>query len=580
MIVSRPGLLVLTALVALSAFGCGQQPKAPDIAPDIAAVFDGGSLPIAEVETFLRGEAQNASTDASQGWLERYRRGAQALAARRWVLADDPSTEVMRAELGQEFILLSCNITAEVFATTEQEEEMPSADNEEALRDLFETNAALFEQPEKRLVWHLFKRHDDVSMQEDTAAFLSSLRERLQAGEPFRDLAREHSDSENRTLGGHIGWMEPGKLPPALEEVVFALDSETTSEPILNGHGGLLLYVSDIVPPVSISFEEARPMLASRLREVTSMATMASLAARAPASNDDLILDRDQLLGQFQQPSAEPAIMRIGETELTLERLREMVEPFLESGIQLIPIADRLVEIYQSQVDHQKVCRLAEAEGFLDSAAQKGVEQRIRRLSLARLVDHRLEARIREQIDRDPDAIRRFYQDNRHLYQSPLQLLVGGLAMAAGSDPETRLIELEQLRGALQSGAITIEEASQRPDIGVLEPTWMGPSGLALLEPKIRLYLTKLNGPGFTAPFRQSGTLQLLQVAERREPQPLTFAEVQDQVREDYFARRQQQIFGDVMDEILGEAQFVFNQTGVERHLADLGLGASRDPAS
>ncbi len=574
----RVGIVLIAGLTALA---CRQQPAAPDIAADIAAVFEDGSLAIAEIETFLRSEAQSAEADPSEAWADRYRRASQVLAARQWVLADDPSTETIREELGQDFILLSCNITAEVFANTQQGEEVSSrADREEELRALYDANVALFDQPEKRMVWHIFKRHEDATKTDETAAFLNSLRERLTAGEPFRDLAREHSDSENRTLGGNIGWMELGKLPPPLEKVVFALEPETTSEPILNEHGGLILYVSDIVPAISISFEEARPMLAGRLRETANLETLAELAARAPTDEDDLILEREELLEQFRQPTAEPVIMRVGDAELTLERLKEMAEPYLESGVQLIPVVDRLVELYQGQVDHQRVCRLAEAEGFLDSAAQKAVEQRIRRLALARLVDHRLEARIWSRIDREPDAIRGFYEDNQHLYQSPLQLLVGGLAMNVGSDPEARLLELEQLRGALQTGGMTIEEASARPDVAALEPGWIGPSGLALLEPKIRLYLTKLNGPGFTAPFQQSGTLQLLQVVERREPKPLSFAEVSDQVREDYFARRQQQVFGEVMDELLGEAGFVFNEPGVEAYLEGLGLAAPAEPAS
>ena len=55
--------------------------------------------------------------------------------------------------------------------------------------------------------------------------------EKLKAGVKFDDVAREFSEDKARA-GGSLGWKGRGDLDPVVEEVVFALESSTTTSPV------------------------------------------------------------------------------------------------------------------------------------------------------------------------------------------------------------------------------------------------------------------------------------------------------------------------------------------------------------
>ncbi|CEJ89412.1 Putative Peptidyl-prolyl cis-trans isomerase, PpiC-type [[Torrubiella] hemipterigena] len=54
--------------------------------------------------------------------------------------------------------------------------------------------------------------------------------EKLRDGVKFDEVAREYSEDKARQ-GGALGWKTKGSLDPEFEEVAFALDASTTSNP-------------------------------------------------------------------------------------------------------------------------------------------------------------------------------------------------------------------------------------------------------------------------------------------------------------------------------------------------------------
>ena len=232
--------------------------------------------------------------------------------------------------------------------------------------------------------------------------------------------ARNDSNSENRQLGGHLGWVEPSKLPAALEEVVFSLPTSGTSEPLPTAGGAFLVHVSDVILGVEVSKAEARRASVARLRE----------------------------LALEPEPSLEAA-------EAQLRELREAL------------VAARL---------------------DLDGAVQE----------------------------------------------------------LRGRGFETEAVEAR----------------------------WLDPVALRALEPKVRAYLTQLADTGHTVPFHLNGVLQLLHVAERREPSPLPFADVRERVVQDYYQRHRQRLYQELASELLDEAGFLFYEELLRRHLDSLGVAS------
>jgi hypothetical protein len=76
-----------------------------------------------------------------------------------------------------------------------------------------------------------------------------SLRDRIAAGESFADLARAHSiDARTRAAGGQLDPVTWGTLPPAFEEVVFALTPGALGGPFAYGERWHIVRLDSITP--------------------------------------------------------------------------------------------------------------------------------------------------------------------------------------------------------------------------------------------------------------------------------------------------------------------------------------------
>lgn len=71
--------------------------------------------------------------------------------------------------------------------------------------------------------------------------------ERVQAGAPFTEEAREHSKGATASNGGDVGYFKRGVLAPAIEERVFSLQVGAITEPIKTKQGFVILKVTNHV---------------------------------------------------------------------------------------------------------------------------------------------------------------------------------------------------------------------------------------------------------------------------------------------------------------------------------------------
>jgi len=89
---------------------------------------------------------------------------------------------------------------------------------------------------------------DGVDRTRDEAKeFAEELQGRIEGGENFEDLAKEHSDGPSGTDGGSLGSFGRGAMVPAFEEAAFALAEGEISEPVETQFGFHLIR-ADKVP--------------------------------------------------------------------------------------------------------------------------------------------------------------------------------------------------------------------------------------------------------------------------------------------------------------------------------------------
>lgn len=105
------------------------------------------------------------------------------------------------------------------------------------------------------------------------------IREELQKGAPFAELATRHSLSPDARVGGDLGWFARGEMPPPFDEVCFRLAPGRISDVVESAYGFHVFLVQEKEASREVAeserFKEAEARI---LREKTLEAQSAFLA--------------------------------------------------------------------------------------------------------------------------------------------------------------------------------------------------------------------------------------------------------------------------------------------------------------
>jgi len=241
--------------------------------------------------------------------------------------------------------------------------------------------------------------------------------------------------------------------------------------------------------------------------------------------------------------------------------------PFLEAAPQ---------QLYPEAVLERRLFLHAAATGFAERPeVAEAVDRQLQAAARAALFATRMEEAIRREIDHDPEALETFYDNNRFLYQSPLRVKLQTLSVPVVRDTERQMAAVEEVHREVVAGTTDLAAAAARLGGTVTDLGWLDAEALVRIEPKVKVYVLDLRSTGYTVPFQLNRRLNIIRVEEREEPRVLPFEEIADRVRDDYFARHQQQLFARVVERILTAADFVFFEDSVR---AALTLPGAEDP--
>ncbi len=122
----------------------------------------------------------------------------------------------------------------------------------------FDSNRGLYMAPEQRAASHILLETDGDT--EAKIAELNALKERIEAGEDFGELAKEFSaDIGSSENGGSLGQFGRGTMVGAFEDTLFAMTEEgALSDPVETDFGVHLIRLDEIVPEAGKPFEEVK----------------------------------------------------------------------------------------------------------------------------------------------------------------------------------------------------------------------------------------------------------------------------------------------------------------------------------
>ncbi len=101
-----------------------------------------------------------------------------------------------------------------------------------------------FDSITKTRVRHILIKPNEVLSDEEAKRKLLAIRQRIENGDDFAQLARGHSDDKGSAIkGGELGWIQAGALVPPFEEAMNQLALHQISEPVQTQFGWHLIQV-------------------------------------------------------------------------------------------------------------------------------------------------------------------------------------------------------------------------------------------------------------------------------------------------------------------------------------------------
>lgn len=573
----RPALSrTLTALAAAAlVVGCG--PEGPPeqeagTGPEVLAVYSGGTVTAEDVDQTILGTPTQEGRLAEEKTADWYEGLIRQIVADRLLLEEAKLLGVPEAP---EFLASFDESRRQVMmeAYLARNPPRPEPVTNEDLRRTYDSHRERYSQPDRRYVLHIFRRREPGTSLDDLKAEVSGLRERLLQGESFARLAREHSDSETRHQGGTLGWVDPGKFPPALDKLLFSLPVGTPSEPIPTADGVHLFLVESAIEAKSYAFEEVKTVIRRQLEAERSEEAMARLVEDLPLPPGSFVADPEELRALVRGGDPRAVVLRIGDYELHLGRFRTLVaDRRASSGGQQQPdLALRLLRFLEQR---ERIYLQATAQG-IDGDPQ--VVERLAELKDRDLVLFYRRRALDQKLTREPERLQAYYESNRMRFAAPLRLKLRRLTVPlAAGDANAAMARLEHARAELDAGTTDLEALASELGGSVEDLGWRTLKGLGPPGSQAQLLAADLEAGGHSPPFRTKSTLELLEAVERREPEPPPLASILDRVRAAYLEDHRQELYRAWLEEVLAEAELRIFQDRVE----DLAAGELQNPAA
>ncbi|WP_198290668.1 peptidylprolyl isomerase [Methylophilus sp. 5] len=96
---------------------------------------------------------------------------------------------------------------------------------------------------EQTHVRHILLKPNEVLSDKEAKQKIEGIKERIDHGTPFQDMARQYSDDGSASNGGDLGWISPGDTVPVFEKTMAELAVNEVSAPIRSQFGWHVIQV-------------------------------------------------------------------------------------------------------------------------------------------------------------------------------------------------------------------------------------------------------------------------------------------------------------------------------------------------
>jgi foldase protein PrsA len=119
---------------------------------------------------------------------------------------------------------------------------------DEEMKTHFEENKDSYNEPEQVEASHILVENEETA---------NKVKEKLEAGEDFAELAKEYStDTSNAENGGELGYFSKGTMVEEFEQIAFSMNVGEISDPVKTDYGYHIISVTDKKEAKEANFED------------------------------------------------------------------------------------------------------------------------------------------------------------------------------------------------------------------------------------------------------------------------------------------------------------------------------------
>ncbi len=424
------------------------------------------------------------------------------------------------------------------------------APTEAELQQYYQNNLAQFTRPAAAIVDEIRVRAsgDETAAQTQANKALT----RLRTGEDWAAVAGDVS--VDPYVEGGIA-IPVGTRPAPYDEVVSGLGEAETSEVFQAGDFFYLVRLKSREPEQILSFEIVRPQVGATVQAEAQAKWFEQVGERTLVTLNGRRITAGEFYHEYQVLSPE---IRVQFSDTTgLRRL-----------------ADQLVE------------RLLLAEDASNKVLPTENEAEIEenRLLVLRQMLHQEE--VEDKIEVTTEEVKTYYEQHQEGMVSPPQARISYIRISLGQTEDERKRAQAKADEAYQkvapSGLLgggqgldfgeVAREYSEDPEAaakGGERPGWVGESYdliSELAEHPFHAQFLYLPEGSITPPFEYQGSLYIVQVREKRQPQPLTFEEAEPLIRDELSHQKHDALAEQLSQKLIEQAQLTIYE-GVLRDL-------------
>jgi len=250
--------------------------------------------------------------------------------------------------------------------------EEPEQPTESDLRNLYDENADLYTNPERRRAQHILIESEDLAN-----ALLSQIKE----GADFAELAKANSeDTSSSEEGGDLGFFEKELMGAEFDEVAFAMNIGDVSDVVETDYGFFhIIKLTDIEPETMQSFEMVEDRLVSLyIKNAKEKSLFGSLEEFMNLSYEESL---DMVADQFALEVQSSDYFSEGSTQydpkfVTSAFSSAVIDEGLNSEVMEIS-PEKFVVLALSDLQSERERDLNEVEGQIEAALKSAAAKEI-----------------------------------------------------------------------------------------------------------------------------------------------------------------------------------------------------------